>query len=304
MMKPRAKLGDLRPALAFLTPNLFGFILFTAGPVLFSIYLSFTSWDALRPPHWIGLGNYVRLLGFEDTPQGWRASDPDFWRYLGNTFFLLLTLPLNIAGSLMLALVLNQRLRFQAFYRLMYFLPSILYGVAIFFLWKYMFEPNYGLFNAILGRMGVAPLRWLEDPHLAKPALIFMMLWLTVGGAGMIIYLAALQTVPEELHEAARIDGANRWQQFWNVTWPALRPATFFIFTMGLIANLQWSFDVAYIMTDGGPFGSTTTLAFYLYLKAYRFFEMGYASAIAWILFFITLALTLVQWRRSGESTL
>lgn len=217
---------------------------------------------------------------------------------------MLLVLPLNIAGSLALALVLNQKLRFQAFYRLVYFLPSILYGVAIFFLWKYMFEPNYGLFNALLGRMGLPPLGWLEDARLAKPALILMMLWLTIGGASMVIYLAALQTVPEELHEAARIDGANRWEQFWHVTWPALRPATFFIFTMGLIANLQWNFDVAYIMTDGGPYGSTTTLVFYLYMKAYRFFEMGYASAIAWILFAITLALTLLVRRGSGETAL
>jgi len=303
-MKARGMSSDLRPAMAFLMPNLIGFLVFTAGPILASIYLCFTSWDALQPPHWIGLGNFHRLLGFHSTPQGWRAGDPDFWRYLGNTFYMLLVLPLNIAGSLALALVLNQRLRFQAFYRLVYFLPSILYGVAIFFLWKYMFDPNYGLFNALLGRMGLPPSRWLEDARMAKPALIFMMLWLTIGGASMIIYLAALQTVPEELHEAARMDGANRLQQFWHVTWPALKPATFFIFTMGLIANLQWNFDVAYIMTDGGPYGATTTLVFYLYLKAYRFFEMGYASAIAWILFAITLALTLIVRSRSGETTL
>jgi multiple sugar transport system permease protein len=215
---------------------------------------------------------------------------------------MLLVLPLNIAGSLALALVLNKKLRFQAAYRLVYFLPSILYGVAIFFLWKYMFEPNYGLFNAVLARLGLPPLGWLEDARVAKPALILMMLWLTIGGSSMIIYLAALQNVSEELHEAARIDGANPWQQFANVTWPALRPATFFIFTMGLIGNLQWNFDVAYIMTDGGPYGSTTTLVFYLYLKAYRFFEMGYASAIAWIIFAITLVLTVAARRRDGEA--
>jgi multiple sugar transport system permease protein len=185
-----------------------------------------------------------------------------------------------------------------------YFLPSILYGVAIFYLWKYMFEPNYGLFNALLERAGLPPLRWIEDARLAKPALILMMLWLSIGGSSMIIYLAALQGVPDELHEAARMDGANRWQQFRNVTWPALRPATFFIVTMGLIANLQWNFDVAYIMTDGGPYGSTTTLVFYLYLKAYRFFEMGYASAIAWIIFAITLAMTILARRRGGDVNL
>ena len=301
MSRPRTR-NDLRPAMAFLLPNVAGFLLFTAGPIVISLYLSLTSWDALRPPHWIGLANYARLLGFHHTPEGWRAADPEFWRYLGNTLFMLLVLPLNIAGSLALALVLNKKLRFQAAYRLVYFLPSILYGVAIFFLWKYMFEPNYGIFNAVLARLGIPPLGWLEDARLAKPALILMMLWLTIGGSSMIIYLAALQNVPEELHEAARIDGASPWQQFSNVTWPALRPATFFIFTMGLIANLQWNFDVAYIMTDGGPYGSTTTLVFYLYLKAYRFFEMGYASAIAWIIFAITLALTVAARRRGGEA--
>jgi len=300
MRKPAASTRDLRPALAFLLPNLLGFLLFTAGPLVISLYLCFNSWDVLRPPHWVGLGNFIRLMGFHATPQGWRASDPDFWKYLFNTFFLLLVLPLGIACSLVLAIILNQKLRFLAFYRLVYFLPSILYGVAIFYLWKYMLQPDYGLFNALLAKVGLPPLGWLEDPRMAKPALMLMMLWLTAGGSGMIVYLAALQTVPEELHEAARIDGAGRWQQFWHVTWPALAPATFFNLTMGLIWGLQSSFDVAYIMTDGGPVGSTTTLGYYLYLKAFRFFEMGYASAIAWIIFLITFLLTLVEWRRSG----
>lgn len=294
---------ELRPALAFLLPNFLGFLLFTAGPVLVSLYLCFTSWDALTPPRWIGLGNFVELLGFHATAEGWRANDPDFWQFLGNTFFMLLALPLNIAGSLMLALLLNQRLAGTSLYRLMYFFPSILYGVAIFFLWKYMYDTNYGLFNELLGKVGVPPIAWLEDPRMAKPALIVMSLWLTIGGSSMIIYLAALQNVPEELYEAARIDGAGLWAQFRTVTWPSLRPATFFIVTMSLIAGLQSGFDIGYIMTDGGPYGSTTTLGYYLYLKAYRFFEMGYASAIAWIIFFITLVVTIVNWRRGGSDS-
>ncbi|MDB6095229.1 MAG: hypothetical protein JWM32_2791 [Verrucomicrobia bacterium] len=294
---------DLRPALAFLLPNFLGFLLFTAGPVLVSLYLSFTSWDALTPPRWIGWDNFTGLLGFHSTAQGWMANDPDFWRYLGNTFFMLLALPLNIAGSLAFAVLLNQKIRGVTFYRLLFFLPSILYGVAIFSLWKYMYDANYGIFNSLLERVGLPPLAWLENAHLAKPALILMTLWLSVGGAGMIIYLAALQQVPEELHEAARIDGANRWQQFWAVTWPSLRPATFFIVTMGLITWLQAGFDMAYTMTDGGPYGSTTTLGFYVYLKAYKFFEMGYASAVAWLIFFITLILTLFNWWRARDGT-
>ncbi len=294
---------DLRPALAFLLPNFLGFLLFTAGPVVVSLYLCFTSWDALTPPRWIGLGNFVGLLGFHATAQGWVANDPEFWQYLGNTFYMLLALPLNVVGSLVLALLLNQPLRGTYVYRLVYFLPSILYGVAIFFLWKYMYDTHTGLFNALLEKVGLPRLAWLEDARLAKPALILLTLWLTVGGASMIIYLAALQQVPEELHEAARIDGANRWQAFWAVTWPALRPATFFIVTMGLISGLQAGFDMGFIMTDGGPYGSTTTLAYYVYLKAYRFFEMGYASAVAWVIFAITLAVTLFNWRRGGSET-
>jgi multiple sugar transport system permease protein len=292
---------DLRPAVAFLLPNLLGFLLFTAGPVAVSLYLSFTSWDALSRPHWIGLANFTALFGFHGTPQGWQANDPEFWQYLGNTLFMLLALPLNIVGSLVLALALNQKLRFTAAYRLVYFLPSILYGAAIFYLWKYMFEPNYGLFNALLARLDLPGPGWLQNPALAKPSLIFMTLWMKVGGLSMVVYLAALQGVAEELHEAARIDGANRWQQFWHVTWPALRPATFFIVTIELIYGLQSGFDTAYIMTDGGPYGSTTTLGYYVYLKAFRFFELGYASAIAWVIFFITLAVTLVNWRRGGS---
>lgn len=302
-MKSSAAARDLRPALAFLLPNFLGFLLFTAGPVLVSLYLSFTSWDALTPPHWIGLDNFTGLLGFHTTPQGWRANDPEFWQFLGNTLFMLLALPLNVAGSLLLAILLNQRLRFTSLYRLAYFFPSILYGVAIFYLWKYMYEPNFGLFNALLAKVGLEGPLWLQDPQLAKPALMLMNLWLTVGGASMIIYLAALQTVPDELYEAARIDGANHWHQFRHVTWPSLRPATFFIVTMGLIGGLQSGFDAAYIMTDGGPYGSTTTLGFYVYLKAYRFFEMGYASAIAWVIFFITLAVTMINWRREATVT-
>jgi len=301
-MKRRRPANDLRPALAFLLPNFLGFLVFTAGPVAASLYLCFTSWDALTPPHWIGWGNFSALLGFHATPQGWRANDPEFWRYFGNTLFMLIALPLNVAGSLALAIVLNQRIRFTYFYRLVYFLPSILYGVAIFALWKYMYEPNYGLFNALLAQMGLPELGWLHNPAQAKPALILMGLWLGIGGSSMIIYLAALQNVPEELYEAARIDGANRWKQFLHVTWPSLRPTTFFIVTMGLIVGLQSGFDVAYVMTDGGPYGATTTLGYYVYVKAYRFFEMGYASAVAWVIFFVTLGVTLVNWRRNGSN--
>jgi multiple sugar transport system permease protein len=300
----RQRSRELLPALLFLLPNALGFLAFTAGPVMVSLGLSFSSWDLLTAPRWAGLANFVTLLGFHQTAQGWEANDPAFWQYLGNTFFLLLSLPVNMAGSLALALLLNRKLRFTHAYRLVFFLPSILSGVAIFTLWKFMYQPDFGLVNAMLAKIGIEGPAWLTNPHTAKPAIMVMGSWMAVGGTSMILYLAALQNVPAELLEAARIDGAGKWAQFRHVTWPSLAPVTFFIFTMGLIHGLQGGFDAAYIMTNGGPSGSTTTLGYYLYLKAYQFFEMGYAAAIAWTLFMLMLGITLLNWRRSQRGVL
>jgi len=293
--------GELRAALCFLLPNFVGFLAFTALPVLASLALSFTSWDLLTPPRWLGLANFAELLGFHATPAGWHANDPQFWQYLGNTLFLLLGLPVNMALSLGLALLLNRRLRFSHGYRLIFFLPSVLNGVAIYYLWKFIYHPDYGLFNTLLAEIGVRGPQWLLDPAWAKPALLIMGAWIAAGGSSMVLYLAALQNVPAELLEAAELDGAGRWQRFRHVTWPSLAPVTFFILTMGLIAGLQGGFEMAYVMTNGGPFGSTTTIGFYLYQKAFVRFEMGYASAIAWVLFVIVFAITALNWRRGGK---
>lgn len=296
--------GEFWPAVAFLLPNFVGFLAFTAGPVLASFALSFTSWDLLTPPRWAGWANFVSLLGFHATPDGWAANDPSFWQYLGNTFFLLLALPVNMAGSLALALLLDRKLRFRHAYRLVFFLPGILSGVAIFLLWKFMYHPDYGLINSLLATLGLDGPAWLSNPVTAKPALMLMGSWMTVGGTSMILYLAALQNVPGELLEAARIDGAGRWVQFRHVVWPSLAPVTFFIFTMGLIHGLQGGFDAAYVMTDGGPSGATTTLGFYVYMKAYVFFEMGYAAAIAWTMFVLVLVITVLNWKRNERRML
>lgn len=294
---------DLLPAICFLLPNFVGFLLFTTWPVIASMLLSFCSWDLLSPPRWVGLENFSQLLGFHARPGGWAPNDPGFWKYLGNTLFMLISLPFNMAGSLFLAILLNQKIRFTYFYRLIFFLPTVLSGIAIFFLWRWMYNPDYGLVNQLLAQVGVKGPAWLADPHWSKPALMLMGAWIAIGGTSMLLYLAALQGISPELYEAARIDGANHWQQFRAVTWPSVAPVTFFIFTMGLINGLQAGFEAAYVMTQGGPAGSTTTIGYYIYTKAYVDFEMGYASAIAWSLFVMILFITLFNWKLGGKRT-
>ncbi len=284
-------------ALCFLLPNFLGFLLFTLWPVIASLILSFASWDLLSPPRWVGLANFVDLLGFHRDIDGWSANDPDFWRFTGNTFFLLLGLPLTMACSLCLAILLNQKIRFTYIYRLIFFLPGILAGVAMFYLWKWVYNPDYGLFNVILAHLGIDGPKWLTSVYWAKPAIILMSLWLHAGGQGMLLYLAALQGVSPELYEAAEIDGANAWQKFRAVTWPSIAPVTFFIFVMGVIGGLQGGFEAAYILTGGGPDGSTTSIGYYIYTKAYEQFQMGYAAAVAWVLFLLVLGVTLLNWR-------
>lgn len=290
--------------LPFLLPNLLGFGLFLLGPVVGSLFLSFCSWDLLTPPVWVGGANFRDLLGFhaEAGGGGWRANDPAFWQYLGNTLVLLLNLPASMAGSLALALMLNRRIRGATLYRLVFYLPTIVSGVAIFYLWRWMFNPDEGLINALLSAVGVSGPKWLADPFWAKPAILIMSFWLSVGGGGMILYLAALQGVPRELEEAAAIDGAGRWRTFLAVTWPAVKPVTFFISTTGLIHGLQTGGEIAYIMTSGGPAGATTTLGFYVFQKAYQQFEVGYAAAVAWVIFLLVFGITILHWRRHGQA--
>lgn len=298
-MKKRS--SDTVTAIGFLMPNFLGFLVFTAGPVLVALLLAFCSWDLVSPPKFVGFANFSELLGFHSTEEGLKPNDPYFWKYFYNTVFLMLMLPINIAGSLGLAMILNRKIRGAYFYRLIFFLPSILSGVAIFYLWRWMYDPGFGLINTLLASLGIAGPKWLADPTWAKPALMFMGTWLSIGGTSMILYLAALQNVSTELCEAAAIDGANRWHQFIHVVWPSVAPVTFFILTMGLIYGFQSGFEMAYIMTGGGPFGSTTTLGYYIYNKAYVEFEMGYAAAIACVLFMTVLLVTLINWKVSGK---
>ncbi len=283
---------------AFLMPNLIGFLVFTSLPVLASLGLSFVQWDLLSgDPQWVGIANFVEL-----------TKDPFFVKYCWNTIYLMLAIPLGMAGSLLLAIALNQKLKGTVFFRTVYFLPTICSGVAIFMLWRLIYNSNFGFFNMMISQFGdflglkLTGPNWLTDESWAKPALIIMNVWQTVGGSNMILYLAALQGVPRDLYDAAEVDGATGWQKFWAVTWPQISPTTFFIAIMSLIGGFQAGFDQAYIMTGGGPNGSTTTIIYYIFKNAFEWYRMGYAAAISWVLFLIIFVFTVLNWRFYGRN--
>ncbi len=435
MRRPR---GDAGWALLFLAPNFVGFLAFVAFPVVFAVAMAFTNWDLSlhnrfrdEPVRFIGLQNFVDLLGFHRAEDGsWTPNDRNFWRYLGNTLYLMLGIPLGIAGSLIFALLLTRpltpRSRRTAWplaamslgvglvvggwlwasgygliallfgllagaapaasilagptvYRTIFYLPHFTAGVAVFLLWKHMYNPVYGPINqalrpvldaladlvhatpaplwgglglllqlaglvailwlgflalrnwamaesglgatllalagvVVLGLVllglgvvtarlpdmaadGLEPPRWLGTVAWAKPALIIMSLWAAVGSNNMLLYIAGLSNVPPELYEAADIDGAGRWQRFWHVTWPQLAPTTFFIVIMSVIGGLQGGFEQARTMTQGGPFGSTTTLAYYVYTEGFETGRLGYGSAIALTMFVMIFTLTAINYR-------
>jgi multiple sugar transport system permease protein len=318
-MKMRHRHRDLVPAMGFLMPNFLGFLLFTAGPVLFSLAVSFSNWNLQRtvPFRFIGLAGFGELL-----------DSRDFWLYFLNTAYLMLGMPLAIGGSLGLAVLLSQRLRGIVVYRTLFYLPTFTSGVALMILWKALYNPDFGPVNTVINwaihtfRLDALAAGGLEAPQWllstrniigldveqvgltakqwglgARDALIIMGIWIAIGGNGMLLYLAALTNIPLELYEAAEIDGASRWQTFLHVTWPQLAPTTFFIVVMSFIGGLQGGFDQARVMTAGGPAGTTTTLAYYIYTKAFEEFQIGYASAVSWTLFLMIFVITLINWR-------
>ncbi|MCX7019143.1 MAG: extracellular solute-binding protein [bacterium] len=279
----------------FISPWLVGFILFTFGPVLASLYLSFCRYDLLSPPHWTGLENLRQLF-----------ADPLFGRSLLNTlYYCALTVPLSLVFSLLLALMLNVKMRGSYTFRAIYYLPALTSGVAVSLLWRWIFNPDLGLFNSFLGFFGVKGPDWLTSPAWAMPAIIIMSVWGALGGP-MLIYLAGLQGIPQQLYEAADIDGANRWQKFRSVTVPMLSPSIFFNLIMAIIGSFQ-VFTTVFVMTSnagasiepGGPENSTLVYVLNLYQTGFRYLSMGKACAMAWILFLIILALTLWNYHMS-----
>ena len=283
----------LRAGLGFLAPQILGFLAFTIFPVILSVGLAFTNCD-LRLHNmfkdaslqFVGWENFTRLF-----------THPDFWRFFGNTLFLMLGLPFAIAGSLGAALLLSGRTRGLAVYRTMFYLPHFTASVAIFLLWKKLFNPYGGPINQFLAALGFHPPEWLNDYYWAKPALMIMAFWTAVGSNNMLLYLAGLAQVPAELYEVADMDGASRWQKFWHVTWPQLAPVTFYIVIISVSGGFLGGFEMARTMTAGGPAGATTTLSYFLYAEGFDTGRLGYASAVAWVIFTLAFVMTLLNWK-------
>lgn len=274
----------------FVSPWIIGFIVFGLYPIVMSIYYSFCQYDVLRVPQFIGLRNFKELL-FED--QYFLSS---IWNTIYYTF---IRTPLVIFGSLLLAVLVSNAVKGIKVFRTLFFIPSIITGVILSVLWMWILNPEYGFFNAFLNYFGIQGPLWLLDPAWSKPSIILMSIW-SLGGGRMLVFLAAIQSVPKQLYEAVELDGGNWWQKFRHVTIPHISPVLFLWFIMELIFSLQ-VFVEAYIMTKGGPLNSTLFYNLYLYNRAFDDFDMGYASAMAWILFVITMIITYVQFKMSKK---
>lgn len=280
---------------AFALPWIVGFLAFTVYPFFGSLYYSFTSYDLFSPPQWIGLDNYRAI-----------ASDPSFYKALRNTFYMaFIAMPIGLTASLLIALLLNLKVRGISFYRTLYYVPAVIPIVASAILWTWLLNPDYGLVNIMLRSLGLPDPAWLLDPHYTKPSLILMGLW--GSGAGALIFLAALQGIPQQYHEAASIDGAAWYRRLWHITLPGLSPIILFQFLMGLIGAMQ-IFTESFILgggansgSMGGPDQSLFFYAIYLYQNAFIYLKMGYASALAWILFVIVVLLTLLVLKTSAR---
>ncbi len=278
---------NLRNGLLFIAPWLIGLIVFTLYPICASFYWSFCRFDGFSPPVWAGVDNYRVML----------LEDPLFWRALVNTFYMvLIAMPITLAFSLFLAILLDLKVRGQSIYRTILYLPSIAPVIAVSVLWMWLLNPEYGLINHALRLFGIDMVGWLVDPKLAKPALILMGLW--QAGGGMLIFLAGLQEVPPQLYEAAEVDGAGIFTKFRHVTLPMISPILLFNLIMGIIGYFQY-FTQAFVMTQGGPQDATLFYALHLFNRAFLDFQLGYASAMAWLLFLLILAATIFVMKTS-----
>jgi multiple sugar transport system permease protein len=258
--------------------------------MVFSLFISLTKWDLINPPKFVGLSNYATIF----------SDDFRFRQSLKVTvMYAALSLPLGMLGSLSVAMLLNMKVKGMRIFRSIFYIPAILPGIAVTMLWMWILKPQGGVLNYFLSIVHISSKPWLSDPGWALPSFVIMSLW-GIGG-GMIIYLAGLQSVPTQLYEAAEIDGAGAWTKFRMITLPMISPTIFFNLVMGIIGSFQ-VFTSSYVLTPGGgPGYSTLFYVLYLYQKAFKYLQMGYASALAWILFVIVLVLTLIVFRTSAK---
>jgi multiple sugar transport system permease protein len=275
----------------FLLPWLIGFIAFSGGPIIASAFLSLTKYNVLSPPTFIGFQNYAYALTKDD------LFIPAILKTL---YYAVLVVPPSIVLSLAIALLLNQKLSGTAIWRTMFFLPTLTPVVAAALLWRWMLNPDVGLVNYLLAQVGIKGPGWLSSIEWAVPSLALVGLWTSVGGAQMIIFLAGLQNVPQELAEAAQIDGAGALTRFRHVTLPLVTPTIFFNLILGIIFSLR-TFDIAFVATNGGPARATWFISIHIYQNAFVSFDMGYASALSWMFFIIVMLITFLQFRVSGR---
>ena len=275
---------DFIQGLLFVSPFIIGVLLLWVGPMLYSIFLVSQDWNMITPPEFAGWANLQRLI-----------RDKLAYKSLGNTaYYTVIGVPLQLTVAFALAVLLNQRIKGRALYRTIYYLPSITPAVASAVVWLQILNKEFGVLNQVLSWFGISPISWLFNPVYTKPAFILMGLWSV--GPQIVIFLAGLQNVPQELLEAAEIDGANAWRRFWRVTVPLISPVAFFNLVIGIIGSFQ-VFTAAFIMTSGGPQDSTLFMVLYIYRNGFEYFRMGYAATIAWLLFWIIMFFTVLQFR-------
>ena len=285
MSKPARAFRVLEPYL-YVLPTILGLILFSAGAVAVSFFMSFTQWDVISSPEWVWLDNYVNL---------WHSDL--FWEVFGNTlYFILLAVPLSLVFSLALALVANTGLRGITFFRTAYFLPVVSSMIAVALVWSWIYNPEDGLLKYLLRLLfGVRGPAWLDSTAWALPAMVIVTVWKGLGYS-MVIFLAGLQNIPQDLYHAATIDGAGVWKRFRHITLPMLSPTTFFVLVITLINSFQ-VFEQTYVLTKGGPANATLTMSYYIYQNAFQFFQMGKAAALSYVLFALIFGVTLMKFR-------
>jgi len=272
-------------AYLFLAPFFLGLLFFILGPILAAFAISFTAWDLLSPPRWIGLDNYWEMI-----------SDRLFWIALQNTvYFTVVSVPVTLLLALGLAAMMNRKLPGISVLRAVYFFPVTASIVAVSLLWAWMYTPDFGIINYGLSFIGLPKVKWLVDPQMAMPSIILMSIWRGLG-FNIVVFLAGLQSIPKDLYEAAELDGAGGWDRFRQITIPLLTPTIFFAGIMALISSFQ-VFEQTYIMTQGGPGNATLTLVYLIFQNGFTWLRMGYASALSFVLFAILFVITIVQVR-------